>query len=108
MPSSWKTWTTGMPIAGSSRAAGFDSAFEMFLQPRHQLDEIARTKAVVELVDEDAFPDVAAGPRRAGESEEIGAAGDSRRRPASARRSADLVLAEPAEELPKPANRPLL
>src|SRR5260370_37476771 len=104
MPSSWKTWTTGMPIAGSSRAAGFDSAFEMFLQARHQLDEVARAKAVIELVHEDALPGVAAGARRAGQSAEISAAGDSRRRPALDRRGADLVVAEPAAELAKPRN----
>jgi hypothetical protein len=31
----------------------------MLLQPRHQLDEVARAEAVVELVDEDALPGVA-------------------------------------------------
>ena len=54
-------------IAGSSRAGGSESALQMFLQPRHQLDEIAWAKAVVELVDEDALPGVSAGARRSGE-----------------------------------------
>jgi hypothetical protein len=73
-------WTTGMLIAGSGQAAGSESAFQVFLQPRHQLDEVARAEAVVELVDEDALPGVAAGARRARQREEIGAAADPRRR----------------------------
>src|SRR3984893_9238500 len=74
---------------------------QVFLQARHQLDEIARAEAIVELVDEDAFPGVATGARRAGQREEIGAAGDTRRGPALDRRGPDLVIAEPAEELAK-------
>src|SRR3984893_10436606 len=74
---------------------------QVFLQARHQLDEIAWAKAVVELVDEDAFPGVATGARGAGQREEIGAAGDTRRGPALDRRGPDLVIAEPAEELAK-------
>src|SRR5580704_11152061 len=99
MPTGWKTSTTRTPIVGSCRAAASESALEMFLQPRHQLDEVARAEAVVELVDEDAFPGVAAGARGAGQSEQIGAAGDSRGRAALDRRGPDLVVAEPAEEL---------
>src|ERR1700730_8054646 len=77
---------------------------QVFLQARHQLDEIAWAKAVVELVDEDAFPGVATGARRAGQREEIGAAGDTRRGPALDRRGPDLVIAEPAEEFAKAGN----
>src|ERR1700720_4337164 len=53
---------------------------QVFLQARHQLDEIARAEAVVELVDEDALPGVATGARRARQREEIGAAADPCRR----------------------------
>src|SRR5690242_1200746 len=71
----------------------------MLLQARHQLDEVARAKTVVELVGEDALPGVAAGARRARQGKEIGAAGDPRGRPALDRRGADLVVTEPAKEL---------
>src|SRR5438046_9726166 len=77
--------TTAPPTAGSLRAAGSEtgprasgphagdargpiglrSAFEMLLQARHQLDEIAWAEAVVELVDQDVLPGVAAGRGRA-------------------------------------------
>src|ERR1700731_5241255 len=76
----------------------------MLLQARHQLDEIARAEAVVELVDEDALPGVATGARRAGQREEIGAAGDTRRGPALDRRGTDLVIAEPPEQFAKAGN----
>src|SRR5437868_5878325 len=76
----------------------------MLLQARHQLDEIARAEAVVELVDEDPLPGVAAGARRAGQSEKIGAAGDPRGGPALDRRGADLLEAEPAKQFAKPGD----
>jgi hypothetical protein len=76
----------------------------MFLQARHRLDEIARAEAVVELVDDDALPGVAAGARRAGQSEQIGATGDTRRGPTLDRRGPDLLIAEPAEELAEAGN----
>src|SRR6202011_5420756 len=71
----------------------------MLLQARHQLDEIARAEAVVELVDEDPLPGVAAGAGRPGQGEQIGPAGDPSRRPALDRRGPDLLVAEPAEQL---------
>jgi hypothetical protein len=37
----------------------------VLLQTRHQLDEVAGTEAVVELMHENALPGVAAGARRA-------------------------------------------
>ena len=76
----------------------------MLLQARHQLDEIARAEAVVELVHEDVLPGVAAGAGRAGQREEIGAAGDPGGGPALDRRGADLVVAEPAEQLAEPGD----
>src|SRR6516164_8974734 len=76
----------------------------MLLQPGHQLDEIARAEAVVELVHEDALPGVAAGAGRARQGEQIGAASDPGRRPALDRRGPDLVVAEPAEELAEPGD----
>ena len=49
----------------------------MFLQPRHQLDQVARAEAAVELPLENIVPAVAAGAGRAGQGEEVGAAGDA-------------------------------
>src|SRR5215472_16086082 len=90
----------------AAHAATFrsDSGFQMLLQARHQLDEVARPEAVVELVHEDAFPGVAAGAGGAGQGEQIGAAGDPGRRTALDRRGADLLVAEPAEQLAKAGN----
>src|SRR5713101_3676601 len=76
----------------------------MLLQARHQLDEIARTEAVIELVDEDPLPGVAAGRGRAGQRKEIGAAGDPGGGAALDRRGADLVVALPAEDLAEPGD----
>src|SRR5580693_5971356 len=76
----------------------------MLLQPGHQLDEVARPEAIVELVHEDALPGVAAGARRARQGEEVSAAGDPGRRPALDRRGPDLVVAERAEQLAKPGD----
>src|SRR5260370_21510377 len=53
---------------------------------------------------ETALPGVAAGARRARERKEIGAAGDPGRRPALDRRGADLLIAEPAEQLAEAGN----
>src|SRR4051794_24622657 len=76
----------------------------MLLQARHQLDEIARAEAVVELVHEDAFPGVAAGAGRTGQCEQIGAAGDPGGGAALDRRGADLLVALPAEQLAETCN----
>src|SRR5882724_7626039 len=98
------TSTTPKPIAASPPAGDSESEVQMLLQAGHQLDEIAWAKAVVELVHENAFPSVAAGARRTGQSKEIGAAGDPCRRAALDRRGPDLVVTEPAEELAKAGN----
>src|SRR6266699_5312448 len=76
----------------------------MLLQARHQLDEVAGAEAIVELVDEDPLPGVAAGAGRAGQREQIGAAGDPGGGAALDRRGADLVEAEPAEQFAKPGD----
>src|SRR5947207_14767979 len=71
----------------------------MLLEARHELDQVARPEAVIELVDEDALPGIAAGARRPGHGEEIGAAGNAAGRPALDRRGADLLIAQHAEDL---------
>src|SRR5690349_14708921 len=76
----------------------------VLLQPRHQLDEVAGAEAVVELVDQDVLPCVAAGARRSRQCEQIGAAGHSGGGPALDRRGADLGEAEPAEQLAEPGD----
>src|SRR5262249_21763370 len=74
-------------------------ALQMLLQAGHQLDEVARAEAVVELGPEDALPGIAAGAGRSRQGEQIGAAGDPRGRAALDRRGADLLVALPAEQL---------
>src|SRR5271167_2784323 len=86
-------------IAGTRWAGSL--ALQVLLQSRHQLNEIARAEAIVELVHEDFFPGVAAGAGRSRQRKQIGGAGDPGRGPALDRRSADLVVAEPAEQLAK-------
>ena len=44
----------------------------MLVEPRHDLDEIAGTRAVIELGGEDAVPGVAAGARRSRQAEDKG------------------------------------
>src|ERR1700687_2066244 len=78
--------------------------FQMLLQAGHQLDEVAGAKAVVELVDQNALPGVAAGAGRSGQGKQIGAAGDPGGGPALDRRGGDLLVAEPAEQLAKPGD----
>src|SRR5579871_4657619 len=72
---------------------------QMLLKPRHQLRQIAGPMADIELPAQDVFPAVAAGARGARKGEEIGAA----RHPAGGAAldggGADLLEAQPAEEL---------
>jgi len=71
----------------------------LFGQPRHQFNKVTRHETIVELVDEDIVPGVLAGPRRARQSEQIGAAGDARGGARLDRRGLDLLEAEHAEQL---------
>src|SRR5689334_22070852 len=71
----------------------------MLLQAGHQLDEVARPEPVVELMDEDALPGIAARARRPRQCEQIGAAGNPGGGAALDCRGADLLVAEPAEQL---------
>ena len=71
----------------------------MFLQARHQFDEVAGLVADVQLVDQDLVPAVLAGPGRARQHEDIGAVGDARGGPRLDRRGLDLLIADPAEHL---------
>src|SRR5438094_8119366 len=76
----------------------------MLLQPGHQLDEVAGAEAVVELVDKNALPSVAAGAGRSRQREQIGAASDPGGGAALDRRGADLLVALPAEQLAEAGN----
>src|SRR5271165_5235773 len=76
----------------------------MFLKARHQFDEIAWAKAVVELVHEDSLPGVAAGAGRTRQREQVSAAGDAGGGAALDRRGADLVVALPTEQLAEPGD----
>ncbi len=71
----------------------------MLLEAGHDLDEIAGAEAVVELPVEDVVPGVPAGAGRAGQGEQVGAAGGAGRRPRLDRGGADLLEALPAEQL---------
>ncbi len=49
----------------------------MFLQSRHQLDQVARAMTGIELPDQDVVPGILHGAGAAGEGEQISAAGDA-------------------------------
>ena len=69
----------------------------MFVQPRHDLDEVARPRAVIELGRENAVPRVAAGARRSRQAEDEGGAGDTSGGAALDGRGADLGMAQHVE-----------
>ena len=71
----------------------------MLVQPRHDLDEIAGLVADIELVFQDRVPTILDRAGRAGQGEQIGAAGHAGRGAALDRRSADLLKADPAKQL---------
>ena len=70
---------------------------QMFVEPRHDLDEIAGARAVVELGGEDAVPAVAAGAGRSWQAEDEGRTGDAGGGAALDRRGADLGVAQHVE-----------
>src|SRR5205814_10084958 len=67
---------------------------QMFVQPRHDLDEVARPRAVVELRGQNAVPAVTAGAGRTRQAEDEGGAGDARGSAALYRGSANLGVAQ--------------
>ena len=69
----------------------------MLIQPRHDLDEIAGPRAVIELRGQDAVPAVAAGAGRSRQAEDEGRIRDARRGAALYRRRPDLGMAQHVE-----------
>ena len=69
----------------------------MFVEPRHDLDEIAGTGAVIELRCKNAVPAVAAGAGRARQAEDEGGARNAGGGSALDRRGADLGVAQHVE-----------
>src|SRR5271155_4628512 len=66
----------------------------MFVQPRHDLNEIAGPRAIVELACENSVPAVATGARRTRQTEDESGARHTCRRAALDRRGADLGVAQ--------------
>src|SRR6202167_1869419 len=85
-------------IPPQSLAAASARGGEVILQPRHQLDQVARPVAVVELGRDD-LPAVAAGAGRAWQREQIGSAGNAGGGATLDGRGADLLVAHHAEQL---------
>src|SRR5690242_14574691 len=75
------------------RALGLGAA-QMLVEARHDLDEIAGARAVVQLGFQDAVPAVAAGARRARQAEDEGRAGGACGGAALDGGRADLGMAE--------------
>src|SRR5207248_9951566 len=70
---------------------------QMFIQPRHDLDEVAGPRAVVELRGQNAVPAVTAGAGRTRQAENKSGAGDTGGGAALHRGSADLGMAQHVE-----------
>ena len=75
-----------------------------FLEARHQLDEIARAVAAVQLLGEDAVPSVFDRSVGAGQGEDVGAPCDNRQSARLDGAGADGLEAEPAEQFAKAGN----
>src|SRR6202040_820916 len=99
----WDGWSPPNPIAGFRGDEGFRFAHpilrtprlpppQMLVEARHDLDEVARAVAVVELVLEDRVPGIAAGARRARQTENIGRTGNAGGGARLHRRGADLLV----------------
>src|SRR3954467_7712004 len=86
--------TTGVsPRQLRGRALGLGAAHGL-VKTRHQLDEITRPETVVELVDEDLVPGVAARARRARQAEDEGRARHAGGRARLDGRRTDLRMAD--------------
>src|SRR3981189_3456875 len=86
----------GGPRSGRSSAT---SRLLAFVESRHQLGEVAGPEADVELLAQDVVPAVLAGAGRAGQREDVGGVGDTGDRARLHGRGADLLEADPAEDL---------
>src|SRR5262249_5703264 len=73
-------------------------AAQVLVEPRHDLDEIARPITVVELVAQDLVPGVAAGAGRGRQTDDVSRAGDSGGGTRLHRRGADLAEAPHVED----------
>src|SRR3546814_8775410 len=89
-------------IRGTTRGRNSELSarrLEVFLQARHELDEVARPMAGVELELQDVLPAVLAGRGRPGQREEVGAVGDAADGAALHGGGADLLVAQHADQL---------
>ncbi len=73
----------------------------MFVEPRHDLHEIAGHVSVIELCLQNTIPGILAGARRAGQHEDESGVGDATGCPRLDRRRADLVVGDTVEHLGK-------
>src|SRR6185437_13521932 len=76
--------------ASLHRRAARLGAPQVLVEARHDLDEVARAIAIIELMDEDLVPGVTTGAGRARQAEDICGAGDARGGARLDRRGADL------------------
>jgi NAD(P)-dependent dehydrogenase (short-subunit alcohol dehydrogenase family) len=99
--------TTRCGVAGRGRIVARDRldrralrlrAAQVLIQPRHDLDEVARPVAVIELVREDAVPAILAGAGRARQAEDVSRTGNARGCAGLDRRGADLGVADHQEQ----------
>src|ERR1700760_4771156 len=89
------------PFRGLAPAQPLLSCLEVFLQPRHQLHEVARTMAAVELPHQNVVPAVLDRTGAARQGEQIGAPRNRAQRARLHRGGADLLVAQHPEQLPE-------
>src|ERR1700723_2885167 len=70
----------------------------MLIEPRHDLDEVTGSIAVIELMDQNLVPGVTAGAGRTRQAEDVGGAGDPRGCPGLNRRRSNLLKADHQKE----------
>ena len=85
-------WLLGAVRGTTTPSRPWPCAAQVLVEPRHDLDEIARPVAVVERAP-GSRPGVAAGARRARQTEDVSGAGDASGRAGLDRRPADLLRA---------------
>src|SRR5512145_659483 len=83
----------------SASTAPSRSLIELFFEARHQLREIARPRAEVELRRDQLVPTGCAGARRARQAEDIGGVRDTGETARLQARRADLLVRDRAEQL---------
>ncbi len=86
-------------VPASAGMSGSGLRFDVLLQPRHQLDEVAGPVPAIELPQQNIVPGFLHRTRTARQGEQVGAAGNAAERAGLDRGRADLLIAQHPEQL---------